>query len=499
MRLSDLAANARARLAAVLLAPFLALVLQPLTKLIEALTYRNLLPDCALRFIIRTLLGVRLNSMPSSLAARTRAKMAFVEGLKRMPVAVQQQDANEQHYELPTPYFLLALGRHLKYSCCLYDGDAGATDEGPVAAARAQAQLRRLPASRAAEELSRAERAMLALTCARADMADGQRILELGCGWGSLTLFMAAAFPGSTITAVSNSRTQRRHIERQALERGLKNVTVLTADMAGFEVSFGVLVGARVRADTSLVLQKTGKGQNARCAKTDAQTPVPHHPKKTPKNPPNHQTKKPPHGDNAYDRVVSVEMLEHMKNYDVLFSRIARWLKPGKGKFFCHVFAHRDQPYHFEARDETDWMARHFFSGGTMPSLDLFLHFQQPGLKIADVWWVNGKHYSRTLEAWLARHDQAKRGVMGIFEETYGRGEALRWFVMWRIFYLACSELFAYRGGDVWGVAHYLFEKPAVGGDDEGEEEAGEGEEQGARQPSRLAAGLRAAAARVMG
>lgn len=247
MRLSDVAANARARLAA-LLAPLIALLLRPLARTVEALTYRNLLPDCLLRLIIRALLRVRLDSMPSSLTARTRAKMAFVEALKSMPVAVQQTDANEQHYELPTPYFLLALGENLKYSCCLYGGEeegcggggsgaaASEVEQGPPAAARAQAQLRRLPASRADEELARAERAMLALTCARARLADGQRVLELGCGWGSLTLFMAAAFPGSQIVAVSNSRTQRRHIERTARDRGLSNVTVLTADMAEFEV-----------------------------------------------------------------------------------------------------------------------------------------------------------------------------------------------------------------------------------------------------------------------
>lgn len=442
MRLSDVAATAWRRLAA-LVAPLLAALLAPVATLLEALTYRDLLPDCALRAVIRALLRARLASMPRSLAERTRAKMAFVEGLRRMPVAVQQADANEQHYELPTPYFQLALGEHLKYSCCLYgcggDEAAAAVGEeggGPVAGARAYRQLARLPASRAAEELARAERAMLALTCARAGLADGQRILELGCGWGSLTLFMAAAFPGASVVAVSNSRTQRQHIERAARERGLGNVTVVTADITGFE---------------------------------------------------------PPHGDAAYDRCVSVEMLEHCKNYEVIFSRVARWLKP-RGRFFAHVFAHRDFPYHFESRDASDWMARHFFSGGTMPSLDLFLYFQEPaGLRLADCWWVDGRHYSRTLEAWLVRHDRARAAVLAIFAETYGPREALRWFVMWRLFYLACSELFAYGGGDEWGVAHYAFEKPEA----EGEEDGNGGDQAGAR--GRLAAGLRAAAARVMG
>jgi cyclopropane-fatty-acyl-phospholipid synthase len=154
-------------------------------------------------------------------------------------------------------------------------------------------------------------------------------------------------------------------------------------------------------------------------------------------------------------------MFEHMKNYDTLFGRVAGWLKPG-GRAFVHVFAHRDFPYHFEAKDETDWMARYFFSGGTMPSADLFLHFQQPNLKLRDFWWINGAHYSRTLEAWLARHDAARAQVLDLFRETYGAGNELRWFVMWRLFYLACSELFAYRGGAEWGVAHYVFERPSA-------------------------------------
>jgi len=243
MRFSDVAGTAARRLSALL--P-LAALLAAATSALEWLTYRDLLPDAILRRVIRALLRARLASMPRSLTERTRAKMAFVQELRRMPVAVQQADANEQHYELPTDYFLLALGEHLKYSCCLY-GDEGAggragrgaatpSDDGPVAGAAAARQLSRAPASRAAEELARAERAMLALTCARAGLADGQRVLELGCGWGSLTLFMAAAFPGSEIVAVSNSRTQRAHIERAALDRGLGNVTVVTADMADFEV-----------------------------------------------------------------------------------------------------------------------------------------------------------------------------------------------------------------------------------------------------------------------
>jgi cyclopropane fatty-acyl-phospholipid synthase-like methyltransferase len=484
--LCDAASNALRRLLAAawsVVLPILSPILSLLTRIIETLTYRDLLPDAALRAIIRALLRVRLASMPRSLAARCRAKLAFVEGLKAMPVAVQQQEANEQHYELPTEYFLMALGQHLKYSCCLYGADSSAgssasasvvDDDGPIAASAAQRQLRRMRPSLASDELARAEARMLALTCARADLHDGQRVLELGCGWGSLSLWMAAAYPRSQVVAVSNSRTQRRHILAQAKERGLSNLTVITADMAEFAPP-GLGLGG-------------GGGEDA-----DADS------------------------DPRFDRVVSCEMLEHMKNYEVLFARVASWLKP-QGKMFVHVFAHRDFPYHFEARDSSDWMARHFFSGGTMPSLDLFLYFtgarsssggggntssldsgrgassSAPGgyLRIADVWWVNGKHYSRTLEAWLARHDQQRRAVLRLFAETYGPGEAaLRWFVMWRIFYLACSELFAYGGGDEWGVAHYLFEKAGDCGEGEGVAGAAGAGGSGSAG-ARLAAGLRA-------
>jgi cyclopropane-fatty-acyl-phospholipid synthase len=505
----DAASNALRRLYALLLLPILTPFLSALARIVETLTYRDLLPDCCLRFIIRSLLRVRLASMPQTLAARQRAKLAFVEALRSMPVAVQQQEANEQHYELPTEYFSMALGKHLKYSCCLYGADTAATaaaaaldaDRGPIAASAAQRQLRRMPPARAAEELARAEASMLALTCARADLRDGQRVLELGCGWGSLSLWMAAAFPKSEIVAVSNSRTQRRHIQKQARDRGLTNLTVITADMAEFVPPGCGVGGGGGAGGEGGGKEGEAEGEGAAAATTTTKDDA-----------------------RLYDRIVSCEMLEHMKNYELLFARVASWLNPRGGKFFVHVFAHRDFPYHFEAKDETDWMARHFFSGGTMPSLDLFLYFQgasgggatqggggQGGggssdrnnaknpdgayLRIADVWWVNGGHYSRTLEAWLARHDQQRREVLRLFAGTYGPGQAaLRWFVMWRIFYLACSELFAYSGGDEWGVAHYLFER--CGGEAEaGAPAAGRSAAAGAgagAAAGRLAAGLRA-------
>jgi len=240
---------------------------------------------------------------------------------------------------------------------------------------------------------------MLQLTCERAELQDGQRILELGCGWGSLTLWMARQYPRSRILSVSNSRTQRDFILGRAAELGLRNVEVRTADMNDFQP-----------------------------------------------------------GD-QFDRVVSVEMFEHMKNYQLLLRRIAGWLNPG-GKLFVHIFSHRHLSYHFvDSGAGGDWMARHFFTGGTMPSDDLLPQFQDD-LLLDQHWRVNGLHYSRTLEAWLEKQDAAEKDLMPLFETTYGgRAAARLWIRRWRIFYLACSELFRYRGGGEWMVSHYLFRK----------------------------------------
>ncbi|KIY97831.1 cyclopropane-fatty-acyl-phospholipid synthase [Monoraphidium neglectum] len=330
---------------------------------------RDLVPDFLLRRGIRLLLRKRL---AETLEEQVQHKVRFVEELKVLPVAVQTAAANEQHYELPTEYFTAVLGTHRKYSSCLYNSPR--------------------------DSLDKAEANMLALYCVRAGLREGQDILELGCGWGSLSLFVARAFPGSRVTAVSNSRTQREYILQRAQELDVRNLQVITADMVEFQATA------------------------------------------------------------QYDRIVSIEMFEHMKNYQELLRRCSTWLRPG-GQLFVHIFCHKTNPYHFEVRSEDDWMAKYFFSGGTMPSLDLLLHFQRH-LAISGLWYVSGTHYSRTLEAWLVNHDKERRYVMGLFERTYGRAAALKWFVYWRLFYLACSELFNFNGGEEWGVGHYLFTKP---------------------------------------
>ena len=329
----------------------------------------------------RTDIQLPMQSTPSSGEEFYRRLQEFVEELKGMPVAIETDTANEQHYEVPTPYFDLVLGKHKKYSSCLYKDIENSKPKPPT--------------------LDEAEVAMLALCCERAELADGQTVLELGCGWGSWSLYMAEKYPNSKITAVSNSRTQKEYIDGVAAAKGLTNLTVITENLVRF----------------------------------------------TPPAPPG-----------SYDRVVSVECFEHLKNYQEMLKRVASWLQPN-GKLFIHIFVHRlGLPYHYEVNGPDDWMTKYFFAGGTMPSMDLLLHFAED-VGVEKQWYVNGRHYSKTLEDWLVRHDAGKKEIIPLFETTYGKDQALKWFVYWRLFYLACSELFKYEQGERWGVGHYLFVK----------------------------------------
>ncbi|QWT21799.1 cyclopropane-fatty-acyl-phospholipid synthase family protein [Bacillus sp. NP157] len=342
---------------------------------LAGLAERGVLPDALLRLGIRRLCAKRLaDESRGGVAATAERFQQRIDALRHSQVAIHTDAANAQHYELPPAFFTQCLGARLKYSSCYYP--------------------------RPGMTLEEAEDAMLALYAERAELADGQAILELGCGWGSLTLWMARRFPRSQITAVSNSAPQRRHIEAQCVAQGLTNVQVITTDV-------NVLALA----------------------------------------------------DEAFDRCVSIEMFEHMRNYATLLGRIGRWLKPG-GKLFVHIFAHRTLMYPFETDGDDDWMARHFFTGGIMPAADTLLWFQDD-LRIEDRWLVDGTHYEKTANHWLQRQDENRDAVMAVLTEAYGAAASL-WFQRWRMFWMACAELFGYAGGSEWMVAHYRFARPLL-------------------------------------
>lgn len=348
-------------------------------KLID-LAEKRWLSDSMVRSGMRRLMAKRLKAETAKTDDEQAERLqAFIAELDASPIAVETAAANRQHYEVPAEFFRLHLGPRLKYSCCLY-----ATGR---------------------ENIAGAEEAMLANYADRANLGDHQRILDLGCGWGSFALWAAARFPTSSIVALTNSESQRAFIETLAAERKLTNLKVVVGNIVDFEFDAGTI----------------GPG---------------------------------------FDRIVSIEMLEHMKNYRKLFAKLAGWLVDD-GRVFVHVFANRHVAYHFEDKDPDDWMSRYFFTGGTMPSFDLFKSFDED-LVVEKRWWVSGRHYERTADEWLRKLDANEDAVLDLFEGVYGVEDAKVWLARWRMFYMAVCELFGFDAGKTWGVGHYRFVKKSA-------------------------------------
>ena len=342
-------------------------------KVLINLAEKGFLPDLLIRLGIKRLCVQRLSETNTlGLEALENSHQQWIDLLTESPVAIVPEKANEQHYEVPPKFFELVLGANLKYSSGYWSKEVFSLDES--------------------------ELEMLKITCERAGLVDGQDILELGCGWGSLTCFMAQKFPNSKITAVSNSKDQRNFIQQKNDKLNLQNIKVVTADMNDFST------------------------------------------------------------DEKFDRVISIEMFEHMRNYDELLKRIDGWLKQN-GKLFVHIFSHKEVAYPFEDKGDGDWMARAVFSGGQMPSHRLLMSFRDR-MKLENDWRVSGTHYEKTSLAWLRKMDTNKIEVLELFKTTYGEKDANAWFQRWRIFFMSCEVLFGFNEGSEWGVSHYLFEKP---------------------------------------
>ena len=330
------------------------------------LTELGVIPESILRVAIKKLIQKRLLEIPVNSEVRKSQKANFIEELQSSPIALSTKLANEQHYEVPPAFFQEIMGAHLKYSCGWFDKNTISLDE--------------------------AEENMLQLYLERLDIKNNQKILDLGCGWGSFSLYAAAKFPNSTFVAVSNSNDQIEFINNTATARSLKNIKAIKQDMNNLSL------------------------------------------------------------DESFDRIISIEMFEHMRNYGALLKKLRSHLH-NDGKMFVHIFTHRDHPYPYEVRGPSDWMSKYLFTSGLMPSHDIFSYFEED-LVVEQSWKINGSHYARTCNLWLENHYKNKKTILDIFTGHYPNPR--QWFVRWQLFFLACEKLFAYNEGKEWFVSHYL-------------------------------------------
>ncbi|TXT60024.1 MAG: hypothetical protein BAJALOKI2v1_140009 [Promethearchaeota archaeon] len=342
-------------------------------KLIE----KGLIPEWLLRLVVRLHLEYRLSKQPTSIEEIQNHLNKFIKTMNKSPITIEINKANEQHYEVPTEFFQIILGQRLKYSCGYWE--------------------KKIPRKNLIDLLDKSEEDMLELTCKRAKIEDGQEILELGCGWGSLVFYMLEHFHLSKYTAITNSNSQKKHIEKVAKEKKIDNLRVIKTDISEIDVE--------------------GK----------------------------------------YDRILSIEMFEHVRNYGKLLSKISNFLKES-GMLFIHIFTDKNYPYFYELNSSSGWMARYFFRGGLMPSADLLLYFTDQ-LSVEKVWRVNGTHYRRTLDAWLQKMKKNKEQIIPILEDSYGKENAKKWWNYWKIFLISCSEAFGIHDGNQRFVSHYLLQK----------------------------------------
>ena len=337
-----------------------------MTNLVTKLIELGVIPELILRVAIKKLIQKRLLEIPVNSEVRKSQKANFIEELQSSPIALSTKLANEQHYEVPPAFFQEIMGAHLKYSCGWFDKNTISLDE--------------------------AEENMLQLYLERLDIKNNQKILDLGCGWGSFSLYAASKFPNSTFVAVSNSNDQIEFINNTATARSLENIKAIKQDMNNLSL------------------------------------------------------------DESFDRIISIEMFEHMRNYGALLKKLRSHLH-NDGKMFVHIFTHRDHPYPYEVRGPSDWMSKYFFTSGLMPSHDIFSYFEED-LVVEQSWKINGSHYARTCNLWLENHYKNKKTILDIFIGHYPNPR--QWFVRWQLFFLACEKLFAYNGGREWFVSHYL-------------------------------------------